>query len=185
MNCEEVADIKVKIRMSAAWIFFDCRGVLAVCKDIGAEQSSEIGSDAPICVNESANSGVIVAALEVVEACFGVEVVASVSDGVRCGEGSFGCQNIAPGVVGVGGKDRAIGRDDSLHVALLVLYEDAFRFRFGGFVGVAYQFTAGAVMEVKCIRRALLYDLIPFVRYKNPAFIYLDLFRKYRCELPA
>ena len=40
-------------------------------------------------------------------------------------------------------------------------------------------------MEVKCIRRALLYDLIPFVRYKNPAFIYLDLFRKYRCELPA
>ena len=38
-----------------------------------------------------------------------------------------------------------------------------------------------------CVYRfeTVLYDLIPLVRYKNPAFIYLDLFRKYRCELPA
>ena len=38
-----------------------------------------------------------------------------------------------------------------------------------------------------CVYRfeTVLYDLISLVRYKNPAFIYLDLFRKYRCELPA
>lgn len=38
-----------------------------------------------------------------------------------------------------------------------------------------------------CVYRfeTVLYDLIPLVRYKNPAFIYLDLFRKYRCKFPA
>ncbi len=91
--------------MSAAWIFFDCRGVLAVCKDISAEQSSEIGSDAPVRVNESADGGIVIAALEVVEACFGVEVVAPVADGVGGCEGAFGCQNVAPGVVGVSGEE--------------------------------------------------------------------------------
>ena len=70
------------------------------------------------------------------------------------GEGAFGCQNVAPGVVGVGGEDRAIGGDHALHVALLVLYEDALGLGVSGFVGVAYQLTAGAVMEVKCIARA-------------------------------
>ena len=38
-----------------------------------------------------------------------------------------------------------------------------------------------------CVYRfeTVLYDLISLVRYKNPAFIYLNLFRKYRCKFPA
>ena len=107
-----------------------------------------------IRVNKSANGWVIVAALEIVEACFGVEIVAPVADGILLGEDTFGGKNVAPCVVGVSGEDRAIGGDHALHVALLVLYEDAFRFGVGGFVGVAYQLAAGAVMEVERIARA-------------------------------
>ena len=107
-----------------------------------------------IRVNESANGGIIVTALEVIEACFGVEVVAPVADGVGCGEGAFGCQDVAPGVVGVGGKDRSVGGDHALYIALLVLYEDAFRFGFGCLIGVAYQLAAGAVVEVERVARA-------------------------------
>ena len=130
------------------------RSVLTIYEYIGAEKSSEIGSDAPVRINESANGGVIVPALEVVEACFGIEVVAPVADGILLGEGTFGGEDIAPCVVGVGGKDRAVRGNDLFHVALLVLYEDAFRFGFGCLIGVAYEFAAGAVVEVKCIVRA-------------------------------
>ena len=70
------------------------------------------------------------------------------------GEGAFGCQDIAPCVVGVGGEDRAVGRDHALYIALLVLYKDALGLGIGGFVGVTYQLAAGAVMEVERIARA-------------------------------
>lgn len=33
-------------------------------------------------------------------------------------------------------------------------------------------------------RRALLYDFVSLVRYENAAFVYLDFFRKHRCEFP-
>ena len=105
-------------------------------------------------VNESANGGIIVTALEIVEACFGVEVIAPVADGVGGCDGAFGGERVAPGVVGIGGEDCSVGRDDSLDVALLVLYEDALRFGVSGFIGIAYQFAAGAVVEVECIARA-------------------------------
>ena len=104
-----------------------------------------------VYVNESANGRIVIATLEIVEACFGVEVVASVADGILLGKDTFGGKNVAPCVVGVSGEDCSVGRDDSLDVALLVLYEDTFRFRFGCLIGVAYQLTAGAVVEVKCI----------------------------------
>ena len=78
------------------------------------------------------------------------------------GEDTFGGKNVAPGVVGVRGEDCAVGGDHALYVALLVFYEDASRFRFGGLIGVAYQLAAGAVVEVKCVAR-------PHVRHELAA----------------
>ena len=104
-----------------------------------------------IRVNEPTNGGIVIAALEVVESGFGIVIVAPVADGVGGCEGAFGGEDAAPCVVGVGGKDCAVRGNHALHIALLVLYEDALGLGIGGFVGVAYQLAAGAVVEVESV----------------------------------
>ena len=60
-----------------------------------------------IGVDEAADSGIIISALEVVESCLGVVDIATVAEGVQGAEGcgqSAGCgDRITPGVVGIGG----------------------------------------------------------------------------------
>ena len=88
-----------------------------------------IGADKP------ADGGVIIAALEVVEARFGIVIVASIPERIdRCEVAGLG-EDVAPGVVGVGGNlgkacDLVVGSlhpVDRGHVALEVLGEVVFR----------------------------------------------------------
>ena len=83
----------------------------------------------------TADGGVVVTGLQVVEPGFVIEVVATVAEGVdvrKCVRGCIGnivtitvfhAQNIAPGVVGVAGYQGAVALVDPEHVALQVLDE--------------------------------------------------------------
>ena len=82
------------------------------------------GGSEYIGVDESADSGVIITGVQVVEPGFVVVVVAAVTEGV------YGCQfsgsrkDVAPGIVGVGCHEGIIGRlIDFYHITLQVLDE--------------------------------------------------------------
>ena len=68
--------------------------------------------------------GVVVAALEVVEAGFGIIDIAPVAQGVvgaqGAGHGTGGSENVAPGIVGVGDHSRSGGVQDGGDIALEV-----------------------------------------------------------------
>ena len=79
-----------------------------------------------ISVEETPEGGVIISALEVIEAGFGVVVVAAVAEGVQVCDGEvlalgFGdAEDIAPGVVGIF-RDSLVGTvEDFHHIALAV-----------------------------------------------------------------
>ena len=67
-----------------------------------------------IRIDESTDCRVIIAGLEVIEAAFGIVIVASVAEGVLVGQFTGGCQDLAVGVVGVGSNRVAAG----IHQAL-------------------------------------------------------------------
>ena len=68
--------------------------------------------------------GVIVSALEVVEAGFGIIDIAPVAQGVvgaqGAGHGTGGAENVAPGIVGIGDHSRSGGVQDRGDIALEV-----------------------------------------------------------------
>ena len=89
--------------------------------------------------------------MEVVKPSLGIEVVASVADGVGVGQGAGGGQDITPGVVGVGGQNCAGGGDHLLHIALLVLHQEALGLAGGRLPGVSYHLPIGIIVEVEGI----------------------------------
>ena len=55
-----------------------------------------------IRINESPDCGVIIAGLEVIEAAFGIVVVATVTKRILLGQFTGGGQDLAVGVIGIG-----------------------------------------------------------------------------------
>ena len=84
-----------------------------------------------IRVDKAADSGVIIPALEIVQACFSVVEVPAVAEGVQLAQrvrhGAGGGQRIAPRVIGVRHHLCAAGVDQPGHVALRVLQVEVFR----------------------------------------------------------
>ncbi len=73
-----------------------------------------------IRIDESTDCGVIIAGLEVIEAAFGIIVVATVAERVFLGQGAGGCEELAVGVIGIG-SDGVSGRIHHAHdIALQV-----------------------------------------------------------------
>ncbi len=89
--------------------------------------------------------------MEVVKPGLGIEVVAPVADGIDVGQGAGGGQSIAPGVVGVGRKDCAVGGDHLFHVALLVLHQETLGLTGGRLPGVPYHLPIGIIVEIERI----------------------------------
>ena len=77
-----------------------------------------------VSIDKSADRGVIVAGLQVVEVRLIIEVVAPVAEGVNVLQVAVGGEDIAPGIVAVAG-DQGVGAAlvDPEHVALEVLDE--------------------------------------------------------------
>ncbi len=73
-----------------------------------------------VCIDEPMVRGVIVAGLEVIEAGFGVVVVAAIAERVNACHTAGGCQDFAPGVVGIGRISCAAGIDELDYIALQV-----------------------------------------------------------------
>ena len=80
----------------------------------------------PVRADKSADLGIVIAALEVVEAGDVVVDIAAVAEGVIVSNGvveiSAGLGDIAPGIVGVSGDDSAEGIQNAHHIALQIDY---------------------------------------------------------------
>ena len=82
------------------WVKILYWAITAICEHIVADKALTcpcIG----IRIYEPSCSGVIIAGLEVIEAAFGIVIVASVAEGVLVGQGAGGGQDLAIGVVGI------------------------------------------------------------------------------------
>ena len=81
-------------------------------------------SNKGVGVEETAEGGVIIAGLEVIQADALVVDIAAVAQGVMgaegCGQGAGGIAQIAPGIVGVGHHGRAGTVQDRNHIALQI-----------------------------------------------------------------
>ena len=71
-------------------------------------------------IDEPANLGIIIPALEVVHLQLGVVVISPVPQGVDAGQITSGGEEFAPGVVGVGGDGGSAGVEDASDVALQI-----------------------------------------------------------------
>ena len=63
--------------------------VCAICKHVMSQDALSCGS-IPIRIEEAASGGVVISALQVIEAGFGVVVVAAVAEGINRCEGAGG-----------------------------------------------------------------------------------------------
>ena len=96
-----------------------CRIISAICEHIISGQVLSCGC-VFVRIDEAADQGIVIAALEVIEAGFGIVIVAAIAEGVDCGHGAGGGIYLAVGVVGIRGHPGA-GRIDKVHhVALEV-----------------------------------------------------------------
>ena len=95
------------------------RAVFTVRKHI-VPQEALAGAGVAVSVEESAEGGVVVSGLQVIEARFGVVVVAAVAQGVDGCQAAGGGQGAAVGVVGVAGHCGTGGVDQMDDVALQV-----------------------------------------------------------------
>jgi len=93
------------------------RIIPTICKHIAANNSLP-GGYIGVGIDESANCGIIVSGLAVVEAGFGIVVVAAVSEGVNGCMGAGGRDCIAVGVVFVISGGIACGVNQSYDIAL-------------------------------------------------------------------
>ena len=83
-------------------------------------QEALTGGGVGVGVDESADGGVVVAGLEVIEPGFGVVDVAAVAQGIDFCQGAGSGQDLAVGIVGVGGYDLLIAVQDRQNIALEV-----------------------------------------------------------------
>ena len=95
------------------------RIVSAVGKHFAASQVLSSGC-VFVRIDEAADQGIVIAGLEVIEAGFGIVIVAAIAQGVDCGHGTGGGIYLAIGVVGIGRHSRAAGIYQVHHVALEV-----------------------------------------------------------------
>ena len=84
------------------------RIIKAIRKHIDAKDPLSRGGVA-VRIHKPSCSGVIIAGLEVIEAAFGIVVVATVAEGVLVGQFTGGGQDLAVGVVGVRSNGIATG----------------------------------------------------------------------------
>ena len=73
-----------------------------------------------ICIHEPSCGGVIIAGLEVIEAAFGIIVVATVTKRVLFSQGAGGCEELAVGVVGITRHGIAAGIHQAHDIALQI-----------------------------------------------------------------
>ena len=105
-----------------------------------------------ICVNPSANFRIIVPALEIIQASFGIIEVASIPQRVYICEVAGGGEQLAPSVVGVCGSFSTGCGYDFENVALKVLDVEIFCVSAVRGSGEAYDLSGGIIVEVKGIR---------------------------------
>ena len=90
-----------------------CRIISAICEHIISGQVLSCGC-VFVRIDEAADQGIVIAALEVIEAGFGIVVIAAIAQGVDCGHGAGGGIYLAVGVVGIGSYPGS-GRIDKVH----------------------------------------------------------------------
>ena len=111
-------------------------------------------------INKPANLRVIIPALEVVHLKFGVVVIAAVAEGVNVSQITSGGEELAPGVVGVGGDAGSVAVEDACNVALQVGQVVVGYRRCGGtgFVGEGVGIAALVVEEFQLFAVVILGD---------------------------
>ena len=78
------------------------------------------GGGVAVCIHEPSCGGVIIAGLEVIEAAFGIVVVATVAEWVLLGQRTGGGEDLAVGVVGITRHGIAAGVHQAHNIALQV-----------------------------------------------------------------
>ena len=77
-----------------------------------------------VCIDESADCGIVISALQVIEACFYIVDLAPVAEGVLGTEGGGHAagsgQDLAPGIVGVPDDHSAGGVEKGSYITLCV-----------------------------------------------------------------
>ena len=113
-----------------------------------------------ICTNKPANFGVIVAGLEIVHPKFCIVVIAPVPQRVDAGQITSGGEELAPGVVGIGGDAGSAAVQDAHDVTLQVGQVVVGDGRCGGtgFVGEGIGTAALVVEELQLLAVIVLGD---------------------------
>ena len=93
--------------------------VVAICEHITTKQSLPGGGIA-VRIHKPSCGGVIIAGLEVIEAAFGIIVVATVTKRVLFSQGAGGCEELAVGVVGITRHGIAAGIHQAHDIALQI-----------------------------------------------------------------
>ena len=117
-TCQPLGPVAVRVR--------HVHGIVeTVGKKIVAMRSSANACQFRVNIDEPSEFRVIVAAVQIVQASFGIVIVASVAEGVFVAHGvagGVGDSAVAPGVVAVGGHDLPrSGADDGYNVPLQVV----------------------------------------------------------------
>ena len=99
-------------------------GIIATVGKHIATQETLARRSKGIRIDESADGGIVVTALEVVEPGFSVVVVATVADGINSSHGAAGINHIAPGIVAILRNSCASAVDNPDDIALLVQHID-------------------------------------------------------------
>ena len=125
------------------------RVVPAVGEHIIAEEALA-GGGVGVGVDESADGGVVVAGLEVIEPGFGVVDIAAVAQGIDLCQGAGGGQDLAVGIVRVGRYYLLIAVQDRQNIAL----EISDKIVGGAIIGQGVGVTAFVVEEVQGVAAA-------------------------------
>lgn len=95
------------------------RIIIAVCKHIMTNDSLP-SAGITIRIDESADVGVVIAGLQIIELGIGIVVITTVAQGVDGSHTSCGGENLAIGVIFVAGNCRAAGIDQADDITLEV-----------------------------------------------------------------
>ena len=123
------------------WVQMDDWIIPTICKHIVSNKPLT-GRRIRISVNEPSCGWVIIAGLEVIEAAFGIKVIATVTKWVFLGQDTGSGQDLAVGVIGITRHGIATGIHHTHHVALQVGH-----IVIGGFIDLHSVRLAGVVIE--------------------------------------
>ena len=139
-----VAPLAIRIVIAISCRVYSVHRIIATIGVHIVAEDALAGRDETVGIDESANGGVIVAALEVVQFCFCIPYIAAVTEGVQ---GSYnaggGAERIAPSVVGISCYSCAGAFANSFAPSTLYHREGAvaiglnIQISWGGFVQVA------------------------------------------------